>query len=258
MNRSRTAGVGLRGALPFSATLLLVPLIVVMALDELPDFIPWVIPWVILPLIPFIKILETLCRNDVPNLDRNTPESRVSWHYCDPRVLGGVLSCFGRIYTVGCMQHTDPDYLRAHRFTCVLWNARQAHHPRVPRADPQATVVGAQIGRVCNERHRHAHFHTEHVYMHHPNVATPRDGESARFGQSYYNYFLRVMPYVYAESIRTQYRRLARRGLPFWHKSNPVWRWIGLWIAWPASHWRSEDGRDLPPGYLWFYSQPGA
>ena len=80
MSRSRTSGVGLRGALLFSVTLLLVPLITVMALDELLDFVPWVIPWVVLLLVPFIKIVETLFKNDVPNLDRSTPESEVFWH----------------------------------------------------------------------------------------------------------------------------------------------------------------------------------
>ena len=234
MNRSRTAGVGLRGALPFSATLLLVPLIVVMALDELPDFIPWVIPWVILPLIPFIKILETLCRNDVPNLDRNTPESRVSWHIailvswavCYPVLVAFILWAVCNIPTLIIYER-----IVLLVFCGMLGRLTTlACHELIHRRRLWARKLGAfAMSAIAMP-----HFHTEHVYMHHPNVATPRDGESARFGQSYYNYFLRVMPYVYAESIRTQYRRLARRGLPFWHKSNPVWRWIGLWIAWPA------------------------
>ena len=234
MSRSRTAGTGLRGALPFSFTLLLLPLVVAMALDLLPDFIPWVVPWVILPLVPFIKIMETLRKDDVPNLDRNTPESQVFWHMailviwavCYPLLVIFILwavcniptlliyerlvllvfcGMLGRLVTI-----TSHDLIHRPK----LWMRRLAEFTMGAVAMP--------------------HMHTEHVYMHHPHVATPRDKESARIGQSYYNYFLTGLPYVYAESIRLQAHRLARRGLPFWHKSNPVWLWIAMWVAWPV------------------------
>ena len=234
MSRSRTAGVGLRGALPFSITLLLVPLIVVMALDELPDFIPWIIPWVVLPLIPFIKIVETLFRKDVPNLDRGTPESRVFWHIA-------IIMCWAACYPIlvalilwaVC---NIPTLILYERIVLLVFCGMLgrltilASHDLIHRRQ----LWARRLGEFAMSAVALPHFHTEHVYMHHPNVATPRDGESARIGQSYYNYFFSVLPYGYVEAIRTQYRRLARRGLSFWHRSNPVWRWIGFWFAWIA------------------------
>ena len=234
MSRSRTAGVGLRGALPFSITLLLVPLIVVMALDELPDFIPWIIPWVVLPLIPFIKIVETLFRKDVPNLDRNTPESRVFWHIaiivcwaaCYPILVAFILWAVCNI----------PTLILYERIVLLVFCGMLGRLTTLASHDliHRRQLWARRLGEFAMSAIAMPHFHTEHVYMHHPNVATPRDGESARVGQSYYNYFFSVMPYVYVEAVRTQYRRLARRGLSFWHRSNPVWRWIGFWFAWIA------------------------
>ena len=233
MNRSRTAGVGLRGALPFSITLLLAPLIlVVLALDELPDFIPWVIPWVVLPLIPFIKIVETLFRNDVPNLDQNTPESKVFWHIaivvcwaaCYPFLVVFVLWAVCNI----------PTLILYERIVLLVFCGMLGRLTTIAAHDliHRRQLWARRLGEFAMSAVGMPHIHTEHVYMHHPNVATPRDGESARMGQSYYNYFFTVIPYAYAEAIRIQHRRLARRGLSFWHRSNPVWRWIGMSVAW--------------------------
>ena len=234
MSRSRTVGIGLRGALPFSITLLLVPLIVVMALDELPDFIPWVIPWVVLPLIPFIKIVETLFRNDVPNLDRNTPESRVFWHIA-------IIVCWSACYPflvvfILWAVCNAPNLILYERIVLLVFCGMLGRLTTIAAHDliHRRQLWARRLGEFAMSAVAMPHIHTEHVYMHHPNVATPRDGESARMGQSYYNYFFAVIPYAYTEAIRTQHRRLARRGLSFWHRSNPVWRWIGFWFAWTA------------------------
>ena len=235
MNRSRAAGVGLRGALPFSSTLLLAPLIVVvLGLDALPDFIPWVIPWVVLPLIPFIKIVETLFRNDVPNLDRNTPESRVFWHIA-------IVVCWAACYPVLVIfvlwaVCNVPTLILYERIVLLVFCGMLGRLTTIAAHDliHRRQLWARRLGEFAMSAVGMPHIHTEHVYMHHPNVATPRDGESARMGQSYYHYFFTVMPYAYAEAIRIQHRRLARRGLSFWHRSNPVWRWIGMSIAWIA------------------------
>ena len=208
------------------------PLIVVMALDELPDFVPWVIPWVILPLIPFIKIVETLFKNDVPNLDRSTPESKVFWHIavivcwaaCYPFIVIFILWAVCNIPTLNLYE----------RMVLLVFCGMLGRLTTIASHDliHRRQLWARRLGEFMMSAVAMPHLYTEHVYMHHPNVATPRDKESARLGQSYYNYFFTVIPYAYTEAIRTQYRRLARRGLSFWHRSNPVWRWIAMWVAW--------------------------
>ncbi len=234
MNRSRTAGTGLRGALPFSITLLLVPLVIAMALDLLPDFIPWVVPWIILPLIPYIKIVETLCKNDVPNLDRNTPESRVFWHMAI-LVLWAVLYPLLVIFILWAVCNL-PTLLLYERLVLLVFCGMLGRLVTITSHDliHRPKLWMRRLAEFTMGAIAMPHMYTEHVYMHHPNVATPRDRESARLGQSYYNYFFTGLPYVYAEAIRVQHRRLARRGLSFWHKSNPVWLWAAMWAAWPA------------------------
>ena len=203
-----------------------------MALDLLPDFIPWVVPWIILPLIPFFINLEAVFKNDVPNLDRHTPESKVFWHMailvtwavCYPLLVMVVLwavcnrpdlmlyECIVLLLFCGMLGRltvlTSHDLLHRPKF----WMRRLAEFAVSALAMP--------------------HWHTEHVYSHHAHVATPLDRESARVGQNFYHYFFTSLPYVYAESIRFQLRRLARRGLPFWHRSNPILLWVGMWVGW--------------------------
>ena len=234
MSRSHTLGTGVRGALPFSITLLLAPLVVAMALDLLPDFIPWVIPWIILPLVPYIKIVETFCKNDVPNLDRDTPESQVFWHMA-------ILVAWAVVYPLLVIivlwaVCNIPTLLLYERLVLLVFCGMLGRLVTITSHDliHRPKLWMRRLAEFTMGTVAMPHMYTEHVYMHHPNVATPRDRESARIGQSYYNYFFTGLPYIYVEAIRVQQRRLARRGLSFWHKSNPFWLWSAMWIAWPA------------------------
>ena len=69
------------------------------------------------------------------------------------------------------------------------------------------------------------HYATEHVYIHHPLVATPADLGSARKGQSFWEYFPRDVANSIVVAWRFERDRLARRHLPVWHYTNPFWRY---------------------------------
>ncbi len=71
-------------------------------------------------------------------------------------------------------------------------------------------------------------FRSEHLLGHHRHVATPLDPVTARFGEGFYRYFLRVPHQVVASAWRAERAMLARRGLPVWHRSNPFWRYAAL------------------------------
>ena len=234
MNRSRAAGTGLRGALPFSFTLLTLPLVVAMALDLLPDFIPWVVPWVILPVIPFFINLEALFKNDVPNLDRNTTESQVFWHMA---ILVAWAACYPFVVIVALWAVCNVPTLMLYECIILLLSCGMlgrltvvASHDLIHR--PKLWM--RRLGEFAVSALAMPHWHTEHVLRHHANVATPLDRGSARVGQSFYNFFFVGVPYVYADAVRFQLQRLARRGLPFWHRSNPILLWAGMWVGWTA------------------------
>ncbi|MDE0486257.1 MAG: fatty acid desaturase [Nitrospira sp.] len=81
---------------------------------------------------------------------------------------------------------------------------------------------------------------TEHVYIHHAHIGTPKDAVSAPRGQSFWQYLPRSVARSYLDTWRFERDWLARRHLPVWHYTNPVWRyflgvaaWYGLayWIG---------------------------
>ncbi|MCY4337848.1 MAG: fatty acid desaturase [Gammaproteobacteria bacterium] len=75
---------------------------------------------------------------------------------------------------------------------------------------------------------------TEHVCIHHTHIGTPLDAVSAPRGQSFWQYLPRSVARSYADTWRFERERLARRRLPVWHYTNPVWRYVLETAAWYA------------------------
>ncbi|MCY4220008.1 MAG: fatty acid desaturase [Gammaproteobacteria bacterium] len=73
---------------------------------------------------------------------------------------------------------------------------------------------------------------TEHVYVHHTFIGTPKDAVSAPKGQSFWDYLPRSVGRSYMDTWRTERDRLKRRRLPVWHHSNPVWRYLVKTAIW--------------------------
>ena len=77
-------------------------------------------------------------------------------------------------------------------------------------------------------------YATEHVYIHHAYVGTPLDVGSAPRGESLWHYFPREVASNLLGSWVVARDRLARKGLPVWHRSNPFWRYgltTAFWYA---------------------------
>lgn len=88
----------------------------------------------------------------------------------------------------------------------------------------------------------YGHFRSEHLLVHHRYVGTPRDPVTARHGESFYHFFPRVLWQSLASSFRAEKAMLARKSLPWYHRSNPFWRYwafeIGfLVLAWMIAGW---------------------
>lgn len=79
---------------------------------------------------------------------------------------------------------------------------------------------------------------TEHIYVHHTHIGTPRDSVSAPKGQSFWRYLPRSVAYSLLDTWRVERDRLARGRLPVWHYTNPVWRYVLETAAWYAvAYW---------------------
>ncbi len=80
----------------------------------------------------------------------------------------------------------------------------------------------------------YSHFRTEHLRVHHLYVGTPRDAVTARYNEGFHRFFPRVLVETRRSAFRAEKAMLARRGLPWWHRSNPYWRYWALQAAMAA------------------------
>lgn len=76
----------------------------------------------------------------------------------------------------------------------------------------------------------YSHFRSEHLRVHHPWVGTPRDAVTARYNEGFHRFFPRVLWECPQSAWRAEVAMLARRNLPWWHRSNPFWRYVALQI----------------------------
>lgn len=77
----------------------------------------------------------------------------------------------------------------------------------------------------------YSHFRSEHLLVHHRHVATPRDPVTARFGEGFYHFFVRVLRECAVSAFRAEAAMLARKGKPWTDRSNPYWRYWALQIG---------------------------
>ncbi|MCU0901991.1 MAG: alkane 1-monooxygenase [Cypionkella sp.] len=74
----------------------------------------------------------------------------------------------------------------------------------------------------------YGHFRSEHLRVHHLYVGTPRDAVTARYNENFHRFFPRVLRESWLSAFRAEKSMLARRKLPWHHRSNPFWRYWAL------------------------------
>ncbi|NPD14122.1 alkane 1-monooxygenase [Xinfangfangia sp. D13-10-4-6] len=80
----------------------------------------------------------------------------------------------------------------------------------------------------------HSHFRSEHMRVHHLYVGTPRDTVTARYNEGFHRFFPRVLIGQRRSAFAAEKTMLTRKNLPWWHKSNPFWRYWALQSAFLA------------------------
>ena len=74
----------------------------------------------------------------------------------------------------------------------------------------------------------YSHFRSEHLRVHHLYVGTPRDPVTARYGEGFHRYFLRVLRDCPRSAWAAETAMLARKGLGPWTNQNPFARYAAL------------------------------
>jgi alkane 1-monooxygenase len=77
----------------------------------------------------------------------------------------------------------------------------------------------------------YSHFRSEHLLVHHRYVGTPRDPVTARYGEGFWRFFPRVLWQCYISSFKAEKAMLARKGLPWHHKSNPFLKYWAMQVS---------------------------
>ena len=67
----------------------------------------------------------------------------------------------------------------------------------------------------------YGHFRTEHVLVHHRFVGTKKDAVTARFNESFYLFFLRVIPACFVSAWQVERKRLSIKNRNVFSYSNP-------------------------------------
>ena len=74
----------------------------------------------------------------------------------------------------------------------------------------------------------YSHFRSEHLLVHHRYVGTPRDAVTARYGEGFYRFFIRVLGECWASAFKAERAKLAKKDLPWYDTSNPFFLYWGL------------------------------
>ena len=74
----------------------------------------------------------------------------------------------------------------------------------------------------------YSHFRSEHLLVHHRYVGTPKDPVTARYNEGFHRYFPRVLCQQPVSAFFAEKAMLARKKLPWHHRSNPFWRYCAL------------------------------
>ncbi len=228
--RPRPVSGRLREALPFWLSLSILPLFP-LAL-KLGGFWLLIVPaytW------GLYSLLDQILGEDPTDLDPRTPDERLFWYRLITMIWAPIqfVVIFGSIWAAT----TSPDMRWWEKLflmygvgvasgTVGIVYAHELFH--------QTNRLERWLGDILMTLVLYGHFRSEHLLVHHPWVGTPRDAVTARYNEGFFRFFPRVLLSCPVSAFRAERTMLARRGLPWWHRRNPFWRYLGLQALWLA------------------------
>ncbi len=216
----------LQNALPFWASLALVPLIWISATQG-----GWTV--VLLPLCTWylFSVLDAVLGLNVENADLETSEDQLSWYRLITLIWAPLQFCilFGTIwYATGPGDaHLSPLETIVLFFgvgvvtgTVGINYSHELMH--------QKNKQERWLGDILLSMVLYSHFRSEHLLIHHRYVGTPRDPVTARFNEGFYRFFPRVLRDSFWSAFGAEKDKLARKDLPWTDLSNPFFRYWAL------------------------------
>ena len=213
------------------------------------DAIPFVVPYTLfislvaasnqggwfiwIPFWIWVTLGDQIFRLRTTNLDPATPERELVaynlllwlWVPCHIAVF---IYVFWQIHTSGHLSTGESIVLTLG--LGIAAHTLAAGHELIHRA----AKWERRMGEILLSSIAFAYYQTEHLHLHHRHVGTPLDPVFAAKGQTVWSYALWGMFGSMLMSWRAERDKLARSGLPAWHRTNPFWRYNLLTAAWVA------------------------
>ncbi|PRY20922.1 alkane 1-monooxygenase [Aliiruegeria haliotis] len=216
-----------QSAAPFWLSLLMIPLAWLSATRGG----PWVFA---LPLFSWglFSLLDTLTGLYEENADLETTEDQLFWYRLitivwfpiQVGVLGWLIW-----YVPGAEHLSWPEKLMVFfgmgvvsGTTGIVYSHELMH---------QSDKLERWLGDLLMASVLYGHFRSEHLLVHHRYVGTPRDAVTARYNEGFHRFFARVLRQSHSSAFAAEKTMLARKDLPWHHRSNPFWRYWTLEIA---------------------------
>ena len=211
-------------ALPFWASLGFVPLIALAA---------WQGGWwtLLMPVYGWVvfTLLDFVTGQFQDNADPDAPLSDIRWYRLITLIWFPVQFAviFGSLWWIAATDHLHWAEDLALMFGVgvmsgvigIVYSHELMHQkPRIER----------WLGDLLLASVLYSHFRSEHLQVHHRHVGTPRDPVTARLGEGFWAYFWRVLTHCPPSAFAAEAAMLARKGLPWWHRTNPFWRYAVL------------------------------
>ena len=95
----------------------------------------------------------------------------------------------------------------------------------------QKTAVERRMADLLLAMVLYSHFRSERLLVHHRYVGTPRDPVTARYNESFYKFFPRVLGQCFFSAIRAERAMLRRAERGFFHQKNSLLRYVVLQVC---------------------------
>ena len=211
-------------ALPFWLSLALIPLIVIAARNGgwallLPPAGAW---WL-------YSGLDAILGRNRENADLETSEEQLFWYRMITMIWLPiqVVLIFGTIYYVSHVTHLN-GWEKLGLFFGVGVVSGSVGIVYSHELMHQSNRLERWLADLLLASVLYSHFRTEHLLIHHPYVATPRDAVTARYNEGFHRYFARVMIEVPISAWAAERSMLERRDLSVWDAANPFWKYGAL------------------------------
>lgn len=220
----------LRAALPFWLSLMTIPLVAISA------FLGGV--WVIVPMVTawgVFAFLDATLGLNTDNLDPQTKDSALFWHRLITLIWAPLqfLMVFGLVWYVPRADHLGvlEIYMICLGMGVVSGSVGIVYAHELMH---QKNRLERTLGDLLMTMTLYGHFRSEHLLVHHRHVGTPRDPVTARYNESFWRFYPRVLKQCLVSAFRAERDMLARKNLPWWHHTNPFWRYWGWQAAFLA------------------------